>query len=154
MMSAMIDAWHKVRALSAGDRFLVAEAVVLLSFVLIVGSIFPFRTLRRLLNHYGGTERKSTGRSSSEEIRRIAWAIAAAARRLPARTTCLVEALAADAMFRRRGCACELRFGVRPPVSAHGPLAAHAWIEHDGIVVLGQVANLSDSAVLSAPVRS
>jgi hypothetical protein len=148
-----MEAWPRFRALSARDWLLIGEAAVLLLFVSVGTSVLRFRTLRHLLHRYGGSRGSSTAGLSFERVGRIAWAVVAVARRLPTRTTCLMEALAAEAMLRRRGCACDLRFGVRAPGGGSGALAAHAWIEHQGAVVLGQLENLSDYAVLS-PRRS
>ena len=155
---ALMEVWPRFRALSTRDWLLIGEAAVLLFLVSVGASVLRFRTLRYLIHRYGlnrcgGSRGSSTDGLSSEQVRRIAWAVVAVARRLPTRTTCLMEALAAEAMLHRRGCACELRFGVRAPGSGSSPLAAHAWIEHQGVVVLGQLENLSDYAVLS-PRRS
>jgi hypothetical protein len=67
--------------------------------------------------------------------RAVSRLLARAQRRLPWKTTCLVAALAARAMLRRRGIDCVLRFGVRR--AADGRLAAHAWLEAGGGIVCG-----------------
>ncbi len=72
----------------------------------------------------------------------------AATRRLPFGTTCLVDALAADAMLRRRGIDCTVRFGVRAPRGS-GRLEAHAWLEHDGEAVLGRLEDRAGYAPLA-----
>ena len=100
--------------------------------------------MRRLLNGYA-TLKAAVDDGPTE---RVTWAIAAAARRLPMGTTCLFEALAATAMLRRRGCGCEIRFGVRMPTDAT-PFSVHTWIEHRGVVILGQLENLNEFAPLS-----
>ena len=145
----MMESWRRFRALSGRDRLLVAEAAALLGLVWLGLSILPFPTLRRLVDRFVGHSDAVAAGSSSEPVRRVAWAVLAVARRWPVRTTCLVEALAADAMLRRGGYAPELRFGVRPPGSGSKPLEAHAWLEHQGVVVLGDVENLPGYAVLS-----
>lgn len=79
-----------------------------------------------------------------------AWvgaAVRAASRRLPG-SSCLVEAMAAEAMLRRRGVASTLHIGVRAP-SAVTPLDAHAWLECAGTVVIGDQANLTDYRILT-----
>jgi hypothetical protein len=162
LIGGFMDAWHQVRALPASDRRLLTEAAALLFLVSLGASTLPFPTLRRLLHLYGRSRRGQADELSRLEIRRIVWAVTAAARRLPLRSTCLVEALAAEAMLARRGCACDLRFGVRTtdevyqgssPASraAAGRLTAHAWIEHRGVVILGQLESLNDYSVLSGP---
>lgn len=54
--------------------------------------------------------------------------------RLPWHSTCLVRALAARAMLRRRGIDCVLHFGVMREGQA---LKAHAWLEAGGGHVCG-----------------
>lgn len=137
--------------MSAKDRFLVIEAAVQLLCAWLGLRVLSLPTLRRLLG--GSPVPRGVGRRrlSIEGMRRVTWAVSATARRLPVNATCLVEALAAEAMLRRRGCACDLRLGVLPPGRGLKPLTAHAWIEHEGVVMLGHVENLSDYALLSAP---
>ena len=64
----------------------------------------------------------------------LAWAVEAASRYVP-RATCLVQALALQALCARRGQATALRIGV-----AHGErreLEAHAWLEGEGRILIG-----------------
>jgi transglutaminase superfamily protein len=132
------------RRLQAADWATFAEAALLLSLVRIGLRLLPFRTARQLLDRYARRARSADGTPASGHVARVTRAVRAVSRRLPGTTTCLVDALVADAMLRRRGCASELRFGVRPPGSGAGPLDGHAWIEHRGTVVLGNMDNLSD----------
>lgn len=127
---------------------MVVEAAMLLLLVRAGLSLLPFTTLRRSLRYYSDPARPASA-TSEALVPRVAWAVMAAARRLPIRTTCLVESLAGDAMLRRRGLSSTLRFGVRTP--DRGVLAAHAWVEHDGTVVFGALDELPDYSVLSAP---
>ena len=73
----------------------------------------------------------------------------AVAARFPS-ATCLVQALAADAILRRRGLACELRIGVRARDDSTVPIEAHAWVECDGAVAIGAIENLSAFKVLTS----
>ena len=74
----------------------------------------------------------------------IGRVVDAVARRLPMPMTCLVQALAAKAMLRRRGYQSTLRFGVRTEtigrrrLRASLRLDAHAWLVCDGQVVVGR----------------
>ena len=138
--------WQRFRALSAADRGLVIEASVWLFGVRAGLSALPFLTLRRGLSRLSALVGGAVD-DSTESTQRVAWAVTAAARHLPFSTTCLVESLAAHAMLSRRGVACKLRLGVRPP-GARPSLAAHAWIEHDGTVLVGRVDDLSDYVAL------
>jgi hypothetical protein len=53
---------------------------------------------------------------------------------LPWRSSCLVRALAARALLRRRGIDCVIHFGV---TTSDGKVTAHAWCEGGGGVVCG-----------------
>ncbi len=47
--------------------------------------------------------------------------------------TCLPRSLALQRMLARRGIASELRIGVRKESNGAGGIAAHAWVEVDGV---------------------
>jgi hypothetical protein len=137
--------WQRFCALNAADRRLMVESAAWLVAVRTGLMLLPFLALRRVLSSLSARVRHSP--NSTHEPARVAWAVAHTARHLPFSTTCLIESLAAHAMLRRRGVNCDVRFGVRPPLG--GPtLAAHAWIECDGAVLLGQVDDLSEYAAL------
>jgi SAM-dependent methyltransferase len=75
-----------------------------------------------------------------------AWAVGAVGSRLPG-TTCLVEALAADCMLRRRGYSPAVRIGVRRGARI---IDAHAWVELEGAIVTGTASDISEYVVLSS----
>jgi hypothetical protein len=160
----MKTTWRTFSALGVHDHLLVAEAATLLVVAGLGLRVVPFLALRRLLNCYAGHTRSMLGNgrktasvtsvhtdaSLEDRVDRVARAVTAAANRFPRRTmTCLTQALAAHAMLARQGHASELRLGVRPSK----PLEAHAWIECEGRIVIGQLENLAEYAVLSPPAR-
>jgi Transglutaminase-like superfamily len=67
---------------------------------------------------------------------RIVWAVETASQAIPGMKNCLVQAVAAEAMLIQAGYPCELRVGV----AKKGPdeLIAHAWVESEGRVVIGE----------------
>jgi hypothetical protein len=65
----------------------------------------------------------------------VIHAIRSASRYVPA-ASCLTQAIALRAMLARRGQPAVLNLGVRNP--AYGRLDAHAWLEADGRVILGE----------------
>lgn len=66
---------------------------------------------------------------------RIVWAVETAGGAIPGMKNCLVQAVAAEAMLIRAGHPCELRIGA----AKNGPreLIAHAWLESEGRVLIG-----------------
>jgi hypothetical protein len=137
------------RTLRADDRFLATEAGVLVVLLRVGLRLLPFVLVRRLVDRYSSWNQAPTGVWADETIGPVASAVTAVARRLPSGTTCLVEALAVEAMLRRRGFAPTLRFGTRRPGSGATRLEAHAWVECAGSIVIGGLTDLADYAVFS-----
>jgi len=131
--------------LTPADRWLVIEAALLVAVVRPGVVVLRMRTLRRALLTYARLfARRSPG--SVDTTARVGWAIEAATRRVPGRTSCLVDGLVGEAMLRRQGLDATLRIGVRRPDG--GALAAHAWVECDDRIVIGGLADHRDYAPL------
>jgi len=75
------------------------------------------------------------------EADRIPWAVIGVASRLPLSLTCLVRALVGQALFTTHGHPSDIRFGV---VIHDDELQAHAWVERQGTVVIGELNGLSE----------
>ena len=152
----MTAPWRRFKALNSADRRLILEAAALLSVVSIGLRICRFRQLRDMLTWFGppvGHPNTRPRLPAPNSADRVAWAISAVTRTRQRSMTCLVRALATETMLRRRGIASDLRLGVRNDGDPADPLKAHAWIECDGLVVMGALDDLSEYHVLSAPVR-
>jgi hypothetical protein len=146
----VIALYRRFTSLDRSDRRLVLEAASLMALVWTGLRLFQFSTLRRILDRYAGSPAaRNDGTPNASAIRPVRWAITAVAARFPA-ATCLVQALAADAILRRRGLACELRIGVRVRGNSAVPIESHAWLECDGAVAIGAIENLSSFKVLTA----
>ncbi len=140
--------WSKFRALEPERRRLALEAAVVAGLVSIGLRTMSVARFRRALQGCFGALRSR----SRPPFESLAWSVRAAAARVHAPRTCLLEALVAEFMLRRRNYQPALRFGVRrtrePEV-----LDGHAWVECDGTVVVGSVAHLSEYAPLSSAGR-
>jgi hypothetical protein len=126
----------RLRSLSPQERWALIEAMV--SLVLArISMLMPFRWLARLL---GGLEPGmgrfiailgADEREAALEVRRAVLRIA---ERLPWRSSCLVRAVAARIMLRRRHLPSLVQFGVgRTPTE----FSAHAWVRCGEIDVVG-----------------
>ena len=69
---------------------------------------------------------------SRAEAERLRWALVAAARRVPWRSDCLVQSIAARLWLDRMGVENEFRLGIQRMPEG---LLAHAWVEVGGIPV-------------------
>ena len=132
--------WRRFFTLRPRERALLGQAALTLALTRVGLWLIPLGNLRRLLE----PSSRSAGNATAGEI---AWAIAAAARRLPW-MTCLVEALTAQRLLRQAGLSCELRIGMRR-AAGNRPIEAHAWVVSDGQVVAGRDSMLSAYVVLS-----
>jgi hypothetical protein len=94
----------------------------------------------------------SRASESGARAKRVRLAIARVSHRLPWRTDCLVQALAAQHWLRRHGFESSLRIGV--PRKSCEPFEAHAWLMHGDEVVTG--GNVEDHVALfdSASLRA
>ena len=120
------------------------EAAALIAITRAAFRVTSFAATARLLARLAPSRRRNA--PTGDTVARVRAAVGAASRRLRG-STCLVQALAAEAMLRRRGIASTLHIGVRPP-AADTALDAHAWLEAAGAVVVGDQAGLSDYRAL------
>ncbi len=103
-----------------------------------------FLTLRRLLRAYGHLSVcVSAPTADAVRVEEVIRAVRSGSR-FAVHSTCLVEALTAEAMLRRRGCQCALRIGMRVTEGGASRLLAHAWIERDGTVLFGDTDDLAE----------
>ena len=125
-----LEVFRKFVRLSARDRAVLTRAVVTLGAARVVTWLLPFGVGRRLLV---GKRRVKTPTLTRDQVR---WAMAHAQRVVP-RATCLPQALAAEALLTRGGLPAELQIGVKK--TGAGTLTAHAWVESDGRIVVGDL---------------
>lgn len=122
---------HEFWRRSNVERRLVIESTTLLLGLRIALAVFPFRFVRRLASSVG-----SWRSSALVPARQVAWAVRAVAPHLPGTSTCLMQALAAQALLTRYGHPARLLLGVARDPSRL--LLAHAWVEgEDGVLIGG-----------------
>ncbi len=119
--------------LPAADRALLVRAVLTLLAARLAIWVLPFRVVRRILTRR--TARKAAATGASGE--RIGWAIDIAKRFVP-NATCLPQAIAAESLLRRSGLPALMHIGVKKSVD--GKLDAHAWVESEGHIIVGDLA--------------
>ena len=136
----------RVAVLSGHERLLLLRALVYLIKSTIVVRLLPYRFLQSWIRTEPDPVRKSSQQHVQPE--RIAWAVDGVSGRIPA-TSCLIRALAARSLMARYGYAAKLRIGVAR--SATGELTSHAWLERNGVVVLGGDLAPLDYSVLDFP---
>lgn len=118
---------------------LLVEASSSLAAARIQLALFPFsRVARRIGSFAAPVGAEAEGQSfagGAPAALEIAWAVRAAARRVPFRALCLEQAIAARSMLCRRGIATILHLGAG--MNETNQLSAHAWLEAAGARVTG-----------------
>lgn len=128
-MRAVTQTLTRVRALSMDQRRALALACALLLVARLRHGGVPAPHILRDLRD------GSRGARVTTEAARIGWAISVAARYVPWRADCLIQAMAATAWLRRRGLAGDFYLGVAKDET--GALSAHAWLRSGDVVVTG-----------------
>ena len=131
----------KFLRLSREEKSLLIQAIILLATTRGGLRVLPFVTLRNLLTRLtrrrGGTEHRFGGAGPDRTV----WAVQTASRHFPAIGTCLTQALAMHVLLARKGSQSQLRIGVMR--NSDGKFVAHAWLEKDGVIVIGAAGHKS-----------
>jgi Transglutaminase-like superfamily len=115
------------------------EQWLLVRAVFVVGGIrlglwtLPFATVRAIVA--GVSKRHAVVGPPSFTPEKIAWAVASASRFVPRGSNCLVRAVSTELILKRLGHPCELKIGVARTEA--GAITAHAWLESEGRIVIG-----------------
>lgn len=122
--------------LSREDQRLFAQALVVVAGI---RSSLMFRSVNATLRLSDALGRSPAGvRSRLMEVEPAIVAVRRASKLVPG-ATCLTQAIAARTLLARRGHSSTLRLGV---AKEDGDLKAHAWLESDGRVVIGEFEDL------------
>ena len=109
---------------------LLAEAGAAILAASLAVRLVPFRTLAERLSRGG----KNAAPADAETVYWLRRAVLAWARRLPWRTLCFEQGLAAFVLLRRRGLAATLHYGA---ATIEGELKAHVWVTSGKSEVVG-----------------
>ncbi len=124
------------------ERWLFVQATVSLLANSVRVHLLPYRFLEPRL--------REAGRVSPRchcSVEGVVWAITQAARLVPG-ATCIVQALAGRTLLHRNGHPAVLRLGVAR--EADTQLAAHAWLELNGNIVMGNLPPFASYTPLEA----
>ena len=124
--------WRRFIQLDGADKWLLLRATVWLAIARIMLVVMPIGRLAARLS----TENNPTQIESDRDLlKRITYAVAAAANNVPWRSDCFPQAIAARMLLKRFGYASTIHFGV-DRVGEDG-LDGHAWLTCGETVVTG-----------------
>lgn len=120
---------HSFLKLNNETKWLLIKAGALLWIIRIMLWIFSFARIQRIIKRFTSKVKKS-----KIPLPQITWAIHIMSRFTP-QATCLVRALAGQILLSGYGYDSNIKIGVSRD---KGEFEAHAWLENDGRVVLGE----------------
>jgi hypothetical protein len=124
-----------VRRLAWNDRWLLLQAGLLMPVLGLSLRVISFRRIYSFLRRLApvsGHALPTGPETASARVLQVAHVVAMASRHTPTPNSCLHRSLALWWFLRRRGFDSHLRFGARRQQSG---FEAHAWVEHNGVVV-------------------
>jgi hypothetical protein len=111
------------------------QSTLLLAAIRLGLYALSFAHVRSLLGRWVNTSPTDDG-FHTDVSNRIVWAVEAASRQFPAIGTCLTQALTVHVLLARRGVQSDVRIGVMR--DSQGEFTAHAWLERDGNILIGE----------------
>jgi Transglutaminase-like superfamily len=125
-----MGALGKFTRLSGADRWLLLRAFAAVSHAWIMVQLLPSSLVLRKISAPSRLDLPPRPQAAT----RIAWAVAVAARSIPA-SKCLVQAIAGRNLLARYGFPSQIHIGVAK--DSHHWLSAHAWVEVEGETLIG-----------------
>ncbi len=122
---------------SLADVWLFIQAFFWLAGMQAAIAFFRFQTLARWLGLEPGQTANFPAPEQSTVTQKVAWAVAAGARRTPWVSTCLAQALAGAALLKARKIPGQVTLGVAKDPASKGGYAAHAWLTSGGNILTG-----------------
>jgi hypothetical protein len=132
----MIALARKFLRQPAADRRLLVRALALHGCLAALVRLVRFGRINRWLRVHQNRLTPTAPAPDRVSIERVVWAVRTATTVVPWGRTCLTEALTASVLLRRMGCDATIHYGVA--ADNVRPLAAHAWVEYRGDIVIGR----------------
>lgn len=116
------------------ETYFLVKTLLLLWAVRITLWILPFSTIQKIVKRTTVVPEERIDHEKSS-VEKITWAVTTMSRYV-LMCTCLTRALAAQILLARQNCPSRIKLGVNK--NSKGQLGAHAWLEVDDEIVLGE----------------
>ena len=130
----------KLFGLSHRDRQLLINAFILLLLIRFGLWLLPFQQLQKVLDLIDADKADQPSRHATG-LGKIVTAVNISSRYTPGGAKCLARALTTQSLMKQQGYTPQLRLGVAK--GTQGTFEAHAWVEHQGQIVIGYLTDLS-----------
>jgi Transglutaminase-like superfamily len=132
--------------LAPQNRSLLLKTYFLLTCIRLGLWLLPFEKLWKILLRLGQLQPQDKFAAADsnkymQAVQKVLWAVNLSCKFTPGGAKCLTRALTTKVLLDRWHCPSNFRIGVLK--NSADQLEAHAWIEVQGIVVIGQLQNLA-----------
>ena len=131
---------RKFLALTGRERQLLLHSAFLLLRIRHGFRVLSFENLRLRLAEW--SEPRTSAAPEPDFVPTAVWAVRTASRKIPSAQTCLFRALALRVLLGRQNIPCTLHIGVGR--NEQSDFKAHAWVDCDGKIMLGETHDLAD----------
>lgn len=125
---------QKFLHLNLNEKYLLIGTFLVLSSIRVGFLFLKFPLLQEMLNRISEFH-FSTSTKSAVSIERIVWCVEVSTQLSPGGAKCLARALTVQTLMKQQGYDPVLKIGVIK--NSTEEFKAHAWIEHQGTVVIG-----------------
>jgi hypothetical protein len=124
---------HSFYRLSSNRKGLFIKSLILISFIRLSLYLFSFSKVKKISKRFS---RSNNNQNDTKSINEIVWAVKIASKYVP-RATCLTQAITGQILLSRYNNPSKLKIGVMKEEE----FEAHAWLEIDNKIVLGESEN-------------
>ena len=121
---------HSFLKLSFEDKYILIKSFFLLWTIRIMLWILPFSVIQKIISRFTAV----SGESQDIPLEKLTWAVAVMSSYVP-KATCLTRAITAQILLAGQNYNSNIKIGVS---KTEGNFEAHAWLEADDKVVLGE----------------
>jgi hypothetical protein len=133
----------KLFRLEKSDRQILFEAYLLLSSIRLGLWLLPFGRLQKILGKIGSSPKLD----QELQIKQIVTAVNRSSKWSPGNVMCLARALTTEVLLTKYGYSPLLKIGVAK--GSQGNLEAHAWVEEQEKVIIGDLRDLDKFKVFT-----
>lgn len=135
----MIQKGKRFLGLSPKEKFFFLEAYIWLGLIRAAILLMPFRRITRSLNHsQDGGKPDTLTDEQLDTAKLVGRAIRQAAGSTPWESTCLVQAITAQNMLKKRNIPGLFYLGVMKDHDTGGKIKAHAWSQCGETIITGE----------------
>lgn len=135
---AFVRKLRRFREMDARFKWRLADAYVKLGVMRLLVLLVPFNSLVRTLERDDKTPLPDIDADQAGLALEIGQAVAVAAAHTPWKSACLVQALVAQRMLKKRRIPGVLYLGASVGANRTNPLLAHAWLKCGAHIVTGE----------------